>query len=247
MRTLGVTLVCLAVILAGFALPGQANSELNARLTLKPSTSIAPKGALITVTAVFKNEDETETDEGTLIIDAGEEFEVKSANPPATISGKRVTFRLPKLQNGQNFRATVHLLIVTQVPKAGLPMTVKAHAQTPSGKITTRCVILLWAPNEYPALEAELVEVAREKGKITFNLKIQGGFPPYEFYFNWGDQANPGFGDVKGGLSQEGTHVIEHTYLRPGEYFMNGFINDWLGKQVVLRRRLYIISWEDKP
>jgi len=248
MKKIWLFLVVAAIILAGInPRPTVRCAQPQERVTIRPSTSIAPKGTIVRLTAQIKNEGNEETPEGTLIVEVGAEFEIKDTSPPAAIAGNRVIFRFNQLDAGQCFTGYVNVEIVTKIAIVAHPMVCKVSSDRPQGLIKSNCVILLWAPSEYPPLTAELRESGREKGTVRFNLKIIGGFPPYEFYFDWGDGPNGGTGDKKGGLPQEGQHTIEHTYLKPGEYILNGFINDWLGKQVVLRRRLYIIPWEDKP
>ena len=97
------------------------------------------------------------------------------------------------------------------------------------------------APNVYPDLNVELKETRRHYGTLDYNLKIDGGYPPYEYYIDWGDENSN-----KGSLRQEGVSEVSHTYVLPGEYRINAYINDYLGKQAVIRKRLYIESWGDQ-
>ena len=216
-------------------------------LKITPSSSIAPKGDTIKVSVFLRNDGSSEIGEGELYVEAGSEFQVKDTQPLTPISGNRLSFNFPKLSPGEVFRASVDMEIVTDITINAHPMAVKSWIKRGSYTVNARCTVLLWAPTEYPPLDVELRETNRDKGTVKFKLRIQGGYPPYEYYFDWGDGNAGGTGDKKGGIGQEGEYSIEHTFLKPGEYYLNGFINDWLGKQDVLRRRIYIISWEEKP
>lgn len=237
-------LMLFAVIASVFFCMPAKGQEIPEWLRITPSSSIAPKGEIIKVSVFLRNEGTEDIAEGILYLEAGPEFVVKDAQPLTPISGNLVGFKFPKLSPGEVFRAWVDMEVVTNIKLNAHPMAVKSWITRQKYTVTARCVILLWAPTEYPPLEVELREVSRDKGTIKFKLRVHGGYPPYEYYFDWGD-GDTGTGDKKGGIGQEGEYDIEHTYFKPGEYHLNGFINDWLGKQSVVRRRLYVISWED--
>jgi hypothetical protein len=235
-----------AVILTFFFNMPAKGQEIPEWLRITPSSSIASKGDTVRVSVLLRNDGTSDIAEGTLYLEAGMEFVVKDAQPLTTISGKTVSFGFQKLTPGETFRAWVDMEVVTNIKLNAHAMSVKSWITRDKYTVTARCTILLWAPTEYPPIEVELKEVSRDKGTIKFKLRVHGGYPPYEYYFDWGDGENGGIGDKKGGIGQEGDYDIEHVYLKPGEYHLNGFINDWLGKQSVIRRRLYIISWEDR-
>lgn len=232
-----------ASMLSGMPAKGQ---EIPEWLRITPSSSIAPKGETVKVSIFLRNDGASEIAEGTLYIEAGSEFVVQDAQPLSPINKNTVSFSFPKLAPGEVFRAWVDMEVATNIKLNAHPMVVKSWITRNGYTVNARCTVLLWAPTEYPPLDVELREISRDKGTLKFKLRVHGGYPPYEYYFDWGDGDNGGAGDKKGGIGQEGEYDVEHTYLKPGEYHLNGFINDWLGKQAVLRRRLYIISWEDK-
>lgn len=245
MKTKACLLLFAAIASIFFGMPAKSQ-EIPEWLRITPSSSIAPKGETVRVSIFLKNEGTEDIADGTLYLEAGSEFKVTDTQPLSPISGNLVTFDFPKLAPGEIFRAWVEMEVSTNIKINAHPMVVKSWINRNGYTVTARCTILLWAPTEYPPLEVELREVSRDKGNIKFKLRVHGGYPPYEYNFDWGDGENGGTGDKKGGIGQEGEYDIEHTYLKPGEYHLNGFINDWLGKQAVLRRRIYVISWEEK-
>jgi len=223
----------------------QSSYGMGERLVLRPSTSIAQKNMLVTVSASIKNEGVTQTGEGVLTVTSGQEFLVLDSNPPATIDGNVVKFRFPKLEEDSEFKGIVKLKVITEIGIVGYPMVVKASSVRGDEVLKTSRVILLWSPTQYPDLVCELRETSRNNGEIKFLLSIKGGYPSYSYFIDWGDGKKEKRSE-RGALREEGSTEIPHTYEKSGEYMIICTINDLLGKQVVLRRRIFLQTWSFK-
>ena len=177
-------------------------------------------------------------DGASLTINFPKEFDPLRSTPESKITGKQAVFQINGFPGGVTETYKVWAKIDAPDALTGFVFSMDSVFQHDKTKISAKCSIIMLAPNVYPDLNVELKETRRHYGTLDYNLKIEGGYPPYQYYIDWGDSNSN-----KGSLREEGTSEVSHTYTLPGEYRINAYVNDYLGKQVVIRKRLYIEQW----
>lgn len=210
-------------------------------MQLRPSRSNATNGETVFVICKVTNMTGAKVDDAKLTITFPKEFRLIRSNPESTISSVQSIFSINGFENGFTDVFKVWAKIDAPDVLTGFTFSVESAFEHDREKLTSKCSIIMLSPNVYPDLNVELKETRRHYGTLDFNLKIEGGYPPYEYYIDWGDDSRN-----KGSLRQEGISELSHAYSLPGEYKINAYINDYLGKQSVIRKRLYIEPWGDQ-
>ncbi|HOO96568.1 MAG TPA: hypothetical protein PL019_02275 [Caldisericia bacterium] len=233
-------LLAVIMLLPGFTGVSAKDCE-SGRLFLYPSSFTASKGQIVTFPVIYVNNTEYELPESQLVFTSGADLEIVSVTPSVEFDGNGVRFNVPVLQPNDRFKAAVKVKVVTKETRIGYPMVVRCSAT----HIKTGCtssnssVVFLWAPTDYPSIEAQMIEVSRREGKIDFELHVKGGYPPYEYKVVWGDggQTNTG------GMRYEGMVELQRKYQKPGEYSMRCWVTDSLGKQTRIEKRIFLLPW----
>lgn len=210
-------------------------------MRLWPNRSNATNGETIFVICKITNNTGAKVDDASLTINFPKEFNPLRSMPESKITGKQAVFSINGFENGVTETYKAWAKINAPDALTGFVFSMDAVFQHEQTKISSKCSIIMVAPNVYPELNVELKETHRHYGTLDYNLKIEGGYPPYEYYIDWGDENSN-----KGSLRGEGISEVSHTYALPGEYRINAYINDYLGKQAVIRKRLYIEPWGDQ-
>ena len=210
-------------------------------MSLRPSRSNATNGDTIYAICKIVNNTGATINDASLTFNFAKEFDLTKSNPLSVISGKQAVFQVSGFENKQTRDFKVWATINSPDARTGATFSIDATWQQGNQRISKTCAVIMVAHNIYPDMSVELRETRRVAGTIDYNLKIVGGYPPYEYYIDWGD------GSInKGGLREEGTSELTHTYENSGEYRINAYINDYLGKQAVIRKRVYLDPWGAK-
>lgn len=216
-------------------------SQATVAMSLRPSRSNATNGDTIYAICKIVNNTGATINDASLTFSFAKEFDLTKSNPQSVISGKQAVFQVGGFENGQTRDFKVWATINSPDALTGATFSIDATWQHANSRTTKTCAVIMVAHNIYPDMVVELKETGRVAGNLDYNLKIVGGYPPYEYYIDWGDGSSN-----KGGLREEGVSELTHTYENSGEYRINAYINDYLGKQAVIRKRVYLDPWGDQ-
>jgi len=232
----------LGVVMAGILLLNPAGlknlSGGNIATQLRPNSFNATNGDTIWASCKITNTSGSDINDATLTFNFGREFELQRSSPESKITDTKALFDVRSLKNGESQTFKVWARINAPDALTGSTLSIDSVFSWDTSSISNHCSIIMIAHNVYPDLIGELRETHRLNGSLDYNLTIIGGYPPYEYYIDWGDENSN-----RGGLRQEGTSEVTHTYELPGEYRINAYINDYLGKQVAIRKRIYLEPW----
>jgi hypothetical protein len=231
----------MAFVFISCVCPVYGNDIEGITMQLRPNRSNATNGDTVFVICKVSNKSGSKLEDSTLTVTFPKEFHLLRTLPESNISTLQAVFSINALENGITETYKVWAKIDAPDALTGFTFSIDsvfAHSQE---KVSSKCSIIMIAPNVYPDLNVELKETHRLNSSLDFNLKIEGGYPPYEYYIDWGDDSKN-----KGSLRQEGISELNHSYSLPGEYRVNAYVNDYLGKQSVIRKRLYIEPWGDQ-
>jgi hypothetical protein len=212
--------------------------KTNVAMRFYPNRSNATNGDTVFVICKITNNSEEAIEKSTLTYTFAREFTLQRSMPESTISTNQSVFLLKNLAVGESRIFKVWAKVEAPDSLIGSALLVDAVWQFNSQRLSKTCSIIIIPYNVYPDLVVELRETHRLYGNVDYNLKIEGGYPPYQYYIDWGDGSTN-----KGGLREEGISELGHTYDAPGEYRINAYINDHLGKQAVIRKRVYFDPW----
>lgn len=210
----------------------------NIATQLRPSSFNATNGDTVWASCKITNTSGSDVNDATLTFSFGREFMLQRSSPESKISGTHALFDVRNIKNGESQTFKVWAKINAPDALTGSTLPIDSVLAWDTSSISNRCSIIMIAHNVYPDLIGELRETHRINGTLDYNLTIIGGYPPYEYYIDWGDGNSN-----RGGLRQEGTSEVTHSYELPGEYRINAYINDYLGKQVAIRKRIYLEPW----
>lgn len=208
-----------------------------------PTRSVCANGNTVTYTITFINNNDTTLSSGRATFKASNDFEIVSTNPSLTVLDNIVNFTTPSLEPGSTYSVKIKLKVDTTETRIGYPMLVSCevvHHSRNSCMSSCQGIILLWAQSKYPPIKAQLKEESRENGELNFTLEIDGGYPPYEYMIYWGDKSDKN----SGGLREKGEVELAHTYESTGEYHIVCRITDSLGRHMIIRKRIYLLSWK---
>lgn len=239
-RLTTIVIMATALLCSGFTHTLADDCETG-RIFLYPSSFIASKGQIVTFPIIYVNNTQSEIPESLLVFSSGADLEIVAVSPSVGFDRDSVSFNIPTLQPNERFKASVKVKVVTKETRIGFPMVVRCtatHTKTDC-QASNSSVVFLWAPTDYPSIEAQMIEVSRHEGTIDFELHIKGGYPPYEYKVIWGDggQTNTG------GMRYEGMVELVRKYPRAGEYQMRCWVTDSLGKQTRIEKRVFLLPW----
>ncbi len=236
-------LVILAITIV-FAQIGAKTAECTenqtGKLFVTPNRFFCPNKSKVTFTILYKNNTNTDLEKGYVTFKVCKDLEIISTEPSLTILGDVVSFTTPELSPGTSYSVKIKLKVNTTETKLGFAMLTECTISHGNGNKATakkQAAVLLWTPSKYPLIEAQLKETARERTRIDYDLIIEGGYPPYEYNVYWDEPGEQN----SGGLLFEGKIELSHTFSKKGEYNIVCRITDSLGRQKVIRKRIYII------